>query len=108
MGFLELILGGIARHGSITARAAVKDRRPPQAAGAFAALVLDGEHGVIGLIGQANPPSYSLLIAVQVPHSARVSVNGEQPGNAWSALMSRFGAKSGQLQLCVRQPAGGL
>jgi hypothetical protein len=40
-------LGGIARNPQITARAAVKDRRPPQAASA-SALVLDGEHGVIG------------------------------------------------------------
>ena len=32
VGILESLLGGIARIGPITARAAVKDRRPPQAA----------------------------------------------------------------------------
>jgi hypothetical protein len=41
-----ILLGGIARSFGITARTAVKDRRPLQAASA-SALVLDGEHGVI-------------------------------------------------------------
>jgi len=45
---LRDFVGGIAHPPGITARAAVKDRRPPQAASAFPALVLDGEHGVIG------------------------------------------------------------
>jgi hypothetical protein len=38
-------LGGIARFGAIAARAAVKDRRPPEGGGGVPALVLDGEHG---------------------------------------------------------------
>jgi hypothetical protein len=51
MSFMTAILrifwGGIARLPPLTARGAVKDRRPPQAASASQALVLDGEHGVI-------------------------------------------------------------
>jgi hypothetical protein len=50
-----MLSGGIARIVRITARAAVKDRRPPQAASA-SALVLDGEHGVIGSRCQATLP----------------------------------------------------
>jgi len=42
-----MVLGGIARVGPITARAAVKDRRPPPGGEGVLALVLDGEHGVI-------------------------------------------------------------
>jgi hypothetical protein len=42
-----MVLGGIARFGNIATRAAVKDRRPPPAARASPALVLDGEHGAI-------------------------------------------------------------
>jgi hypothetical protein len=52
--------GGIARIVRITARAAVKDRRPPQAASA-SALVLDGEHGVIGSRCQAILPLFFLV-----------------------------------------------
>jgi hypothetical protein len=44
----ELISGGIARAGAITARAAVKDRRPPNGGEGVPTLVLDREHGVIG------------------------------------------------------------
>jgi hypothetical protein len=68
IGSSDLCLGGIARIPGITARAAVKDRRPPQAARAFSALVLDGEHGVIGLIGQTNPPLLFFLSPFQMPH----------------------------------------
>jgi hypothetical protein len=42
-----MILGGIARLGSIAARAAVKDRRPPHGGEGVLTLVLDGEHGAI-------------------------------------------------------------
>ena len=42
-----MFLGGIARVGPITARAAVKDRRPPRGGEGVLALVLDGEHDVI-------------------------------------------------------------
>jgi len=41
----EMILGGIARPGSITARAAVKDQRPPQAAGASSPSSLTASTG---------------------------------------------------------------
>jgi hypothetical protein len=42
-----MVLGGIARGGPITARAAVKDRRPALGGEGVLALVLDGEHDVI-------------------------------------------------------------
>jgi len=41
-------LGGIARDPGITARAAVKDRQTAAGGERVPALVLDGEHGVIG------------------------------------------------------------
>jgi hypothetical protein len=43
-----MMSGGIARGGVITARTAVKDRRPPNGGEGVLALVLDGEHDVIG------------------------------------------------------------
>jgi hypothetical protein len=45
--FLEKFLGGIARVPQITARAAVKYRRPPPGGDRVFAAVLDGEHDVI-------------------------------------------------------------
>src|SRR5208283_2784233 len=63
MGFLELILGGIARDSRITARTAVKDRRPPERRRVVPALVLDCEHAVIRFprVKVIPPSSYSLL-----------------------------------------------
>jgi hypothetical protein len=42
------VLGGIARRAEITARTAVKDRKTAAGGECVLALVLDGEHGVIG------------------------------------------------------------
>jgi len=42
-----MFLGGIALKRAIAARAAVKDRRPPQGGEGVSALVLDGEHDAI-------------------------------------------------------------
>jgi len=56
------MLGRVCPSRVITTRAVVKDRRPPQAARASPALVLDREHDVVGLIGQSKPaPLFSFF-----------------------------------------------
>jgi hypothetical protein len=64
-------LGGIARVGAIAARAAVKDRRPPSGGEGVPALVLDGEHEALGLIGQSEPaPSFFVFFYIRVTSRA--------------------------------------
>jgi len=48
IGFSEIFLGGIARPRELTPRGAVKDRQTAAGGECVLALVLDGEHGVIG------------------------------------------------------------
>jgi len=62
IGFLEMLLGGIARIPRNHVARSGQGSKTAAGGECVPALVLDGEHDVLGLIGKASPPSFPFLL----------------------------------------------
>jgi len=80
-----MFLGGMARDRGITARAAVKDRRPPQAASASSHSSLTASTPWYARATQVIPPPLPfLLLGLIGPRSARLrSINWRCAPEGW-------------------------